>query len=111
MATKSTAGSKPARAKKPAAKTSPKKTAAKKVAAAPAKKPASKKTSTTKAAPAPRTESFRLSRESQSFISSRITLQTVYWSILAIVILIVGLFILNVQLDILETLDGISEGF
>ena len=110
MATKSTAASKPARAKKPAAKTSPKKTTAKKVAAAPAKKPASKKTST-KAASAPRTESFRLSRESQSFISSRITLQTVYWSILAIVILIVGLFILNVQLDILETLDGISEGF
>ena len=73
-----------------------------------------------KAAPAKKTvkrskraqtlKSFRLSSETESFISSRITLQTIYWSILSTVILIVGILILNAQLDILDTLNQISEG-
>lgn len=83
-------------AKKPAAK----KTASKK-ASAHATKAASKKPE--------HTQSLRLTKESQSFISSRITLQTVYWSILAIFILVIGVYILNVQLDILNTLEQIQQ--
>ena len=55
-------------------------------------------------------QSFRLTSETESFISSRITLQTIYWSILSAVILIVGVLILNAQLDILDTLNQISDG-
>ncbi len=105
------ATSKPATTKKkPAAKaattkkstTQPvtKKTIAKK---APAKK-------ATKAKKSPQARSFHLSPDTEKFISSRITLQTVYWAVFAIVILAAGVYIINIQLDILDTLNQISEG-
>ena len=75
---------------------------------APAKKAAPAKAKTKKPAPV---QSFRMSRETEKFISSRITIQTFYWLIMGVAILIMGLLVLKAQLDILDTLDQISEGF
>ncbi len=55
-------------------------------------------------------QSFRLSHETEKFISSRITRQTIYWLIISLAILTTGLLILKAQLDILEILHGISGG-
>lgn len=86
--------------------TATKATAVKKPTRAPAHKTsANKKTSAKEPV-----RSFRLSRETENFISMRITRQTVYWTILAGVLLVVGLLILQSQLSILETLNQISEG-
>lgn len=103
--------------KKPVAKPTTKKSSAKK----PATKSAAAKVKTTKSnvktpasvkakKKATETHSFRLSRESENFISSRFTIQTVYWLVLALVILVFGIMILQAQLSIIETLDQISEG-
>lgn len=98
-------------AKKEAAKTTKKattKSTASKSKSVAAKKPASRPAAKSKkAAPV---QSFRLSRETEKFISSRITRQTVYWLILALAILAMGLLVLKAQLDILQTLNEISEG-
>jgi hypothetical protein len=94
---RTTTDKKAAPAKKPAAKTTPK--------AAPKKRTTTKRATAKVAKPV----SFRLSRESQSFISTRITTQTVYWSILAIVILVLGIYVINIQLDILRTLQDLSD--
>lgn len=105
--------------KKPSASTKKKSTPKTKTAATkPQKAVVKKATAPTRKTTAKRTakkkvqsvQSFRLSSESESFISSRITLQTIYWSILSAVILIVGVLILNAQLDILDTLNQISDG-
>ncbi|GEM_PF-7084867 len=108
------AASKPSTAKKkPATKPVAKKTTtARKTTTAKAattKKPATQK------APAKRTKqqelrSFRLSRDTQNFISSRITIQTVYWAIFAAAVLAAGVWVIFIQLDILETLNQISQG-
>lgn len=85
------------------------------------RKPAAKKTTTAKKAvtrKAPVTkkilkesefQSFRLAKETQSFITASITRQTAYWAILSLVILAVSLYILNIQLDILNTLEQIEQ--
>lgn len=108
MATKKANSTKSTTAKQPVSK----KPATTKTAVA--KKGATKKPATTKStSSAPKTKaltSFRLSKDTQSFISTRITLQTIYWSILAIFILVVGIYILNVQLSILDTLQSIQSG-
>lgn len=102
-------------AKKDAAKTTKKTTVkakttpATKAKSAPAKKPAAKKSSTKATKPAP-IQSFKLSKESEKFISARITMQTVYWFIIGLAILAMGLVVLKAQLDILETLNEISNG-
>ena len=93
---------KPSTTKKKAA---PKKAAAKTTV----KKAPVKKTTTKKSAKPTEVKSFRLSRESQKFISVRFTRQTVYWTIIAAALLIVGLMSLQAQINILQTLDEISE--
>ena len=107
MAAKSTATPKIKKttAKAPASKATARKTSAKAPAKrAPAKKAAPKKSTASKSAPV---QSFRLAKSDQSFFTTRITIQTVYWSILSIVILLLALWILNVQLDIIELLDSV----
>ncbi len=94
-------------AKTKATAAKPRKTVAKKTSAPAPKKAAVKRSSSKKPH---QVQSFRLTSETESFISSRITLQTIYWSVLSAVILIVGVLILNAQLDILETLNQISDG-
>lgn len=89
--------------RKPA--TTTKKTAPKPKKAAATK--AKKTTSKTKS-PAP-LQSFRLSQETQKFVSSNITRQTVYWTILAIFILVIGIYVVMIQLDILYLLEQIER--
>lgn len=90
---------------KPTGKKAPaKKTTAKKPAT---KKPAAKKTTAKKVEKQPEIKSFRLTKEDK-FFTTRVTLQTVYWSILSIVILVLVLWILNVQLETIELLDSIN---
>lgn len=85
-------------------------TTKKKVAAkTTAKKAPAKKTTAKKNAKPAEVKSFRLSRESQRFLSVRFTRQTVYWTIIAAALLIVGLMSLQAQINILQTLDEMSE--
>lgn len=101
---KKTTAAKPAAKKTTAAKprTAAASTARKKPAAKAPTKTARKKT------PA-KMQSFRLSRESEQFISTKITTQTVYWSILAIAILILGFKVLDAQLETLEALNQLAQ--
>jgi len=52
--------------------------------------------------------SFHLVKDTPPFLSLRITKQTVYWSVLLVFILITQIWILNVQLDVIQTLDSIN---
>jgi len=53
-------------------------------------------------------KSFRLSRETLPFFSVHITKQTIYWSILLIFIMLMQLWILNLQLDIIKITDSVT---
>lgn len=53
-------------------------------------------------------ESFKLSPETSPFVSFRITDQTVYWSILLILILVLALWVLQIQVNISDILDSIK---
>lgn len=92
-----------ATAKSPAKKPAAKKTATRKTATATKKSPATTK----KAAESMR--SFKLSPEAESFISARITKQTIYWAVFAIITLSICLYILLLQIDILNTLEEIER--
>lgn len=50
---------------------------------------------------------LRISRNDRPFITTRITKQTVYWSILLIFIMVMQLWILNIQLDVIKLTDSI----
>lgn len=84
-----------ATAKKPA-----KKIVAKTKAKTPAKKRTSKKVQPLR--------SFRRSPDPTPFVSFQLTKQTVYWSILLIFILVLALWILNLQIDIKQIYDTID---
>jgi len=53
-------------------------------------------------------KSFRLSRDTLPFFSVHITKQTIYWSILLIFIMLMQLWILNLQLDIIKITDSVT---
>ena len=53
-------------------------------------------------------KSFKLSKEKMPFISFKITDQTVYWSVLLILILGLGLWVVNLQISISNILDNIK---
>jgi len=53
-------------------------------------------------------QSFKLSPETSPFVSFRITDQTVYWSILLVMILVLTLWILQIQINISNILDSIK---
>ena len=69
------------------------------------KKKAVKRSAPKKAA---KLESFKLSKETAPFISFRVTEQTVYWSILLILILVLALWILQLQIDVTDILNNIK---
>lgn len=81
-----------------------------------AKKPV-KKTTTKRKTPAKRksapkktnVKSFRVSPDTRPFMSFQVTKQTVYWAILLGFILILFLWILNIQLDILRITESINN--
>lgn len=52
-------------------------------------------------------KSFKLYQEKNPFTTFRITKQTVYWSVLLIVIIITQLWILKVELDISALTDSL----
>jgi len=88
--------------KKPVTK---KATTAKKVVAA---KTATKKVTATKAKRVAKAESFKVSKESGPFMAFRVTEQTVYWSILLIYIMLLVLWISNIQLETMRIIDTIK---
>lgn len=57
--------------------------------------------------PSPHYKSFKVNKDIQ-FMNMRVTKQTIYWSILLIFILIMQLWILNTQMDVLQTLNTIT---
>ena len=54
-------------------------------------------------------KSFKVSPEATPFVSFRITDQTVYWSILLILILVLALWVLQIQVNISNILDSIKN--
>ena len=55
----------------------------------------------------PPMKSFKLSRELLPFMTFRITRQTVYWSVLLIIVMILELWVLKLQLDVIHITDSI----
>jgi inner membrane protein involved in colicin E2 resistance len=53
-------------------------------------------------------ESFKVSKETKPFVSYRITDQTIYWSILLILIFGLALWILQIQININDVLNSIK---
>lgn len=79
-----------------------------------AKKSTTKRKATTKRKSSPKkaaVQSFRVSPDTRPFLSFQITKQTVYWAILLGVILILFLWVLNIQLDILRITESINSAY
>ena len=53
-------------------------------------------------------ESFKVGKDTKPFVSFRVTDQTIYWSILLIMILVLALWILQIQINITDIIDNIS---
>lgn len=77
------------------------------------KAPTKRKTTTKRKASPKKTvvQSFRVSPDTRPFVSFQITKQTVYWAILLGVILILFLWVLNIQLDILRITESINSAY
>ncbi len=73
-----------------------------------AKKKTVKKAAPKKAKKKVQFKSFKLSNEPAPFISFRVTEQTVYWSILLIMILVLALWVLSIQVNISDILNTIQ---
>lgn len=54
-------------------------------------------------------ESFQLMKDRTPFMTYQVTQQTIYWAILFVYILILSLWILNIQLDTLRIIDKINS--
>lgn len=76
-------------------KAAPKKTTAKKTAASKARKKAAVK-------------SFRLARSQSPFLTIAITRQTLYWGVIAVSVLFLGLWIIHLQNKVNEIYDAID---
>ncbi|NCQ54568.1 hypothetical protein COV88_01000 [Candidatus Saccharibacteria bacterium CG11_big_fil_rev_8_21_14_0_20_41_19] len=53
-------------------------------------------------------KSFQLVKEKTPFMTYQVSQQTIYWAILFIYIMILSLWILNIQLDTLRIIDKIN---
>ena len=53
-------------------------------------------------------QSFKLSKEKVPFVSFKITDQTIYWSALLILVLLLGLWVVNIQINISDILNAIK---
>lgn len=56
----------------------------------------------------PEMQSFKLSRHDLPFMTLSITKQTLYWSVLMLIILVLELWILAVQLHVIDVTEGIA---
>jgi len=52
--------------------------------------------------------SFKLSRNTPPFMTKHVTQQTLYWLILMVFIVFVQLWILKIQLDVINTLQSVN---
>lgn len=52
--------------------------------------------------------SFQIVKEKTPFMTYQVTQQTIYWAILFVYIMILSLWILNIQLDTLRIIDKIN---
>ena len=52
-------------------------------------------------------KSFKLSKEKYPFITFKITDQTFYWSVLLILVLLLGLWVVKIQINISDILNTI----
>jgi len=89
-----------------AKKTSTTKKATSAKANATTKKPVARKKSTSKAAAAVAHTSFRVA-PTQDFFTFKISRQTVYWTILVVVIIIFQLLILKAQYEVVQANDDL----
>lgn len=109
-------------AQKSATKKTAKKTPAKKTAAASSKKPVravakkapAKTTKTTvrrtKAKkPLHQAKSFKMAKSDQKFFSLKPSVQTVYWAVFALAILALGLWVLNLNLELQQVYNEIEQ--
>jgi uncharacterized membrane protein len=55
-----------------------------------------------------RVQSFKIAQETLPFLTFKITQQTFYWTVLLIFVLIVQVWVLNVQLSVADTLNSIT---
>lgn len=73
-----------------------------------AKKATKKKVAVKKVKKVAPLKSFRLSKEPTPFVSFRVTDQTIYWSILLILILILALWVLQLQINLSDILNQVK---
>lgn len=52
-------------------------------------------------------KSFKLGQEKYPFVTFKVTDQTIYWSILLILILMLGVWVVNIQINISDILNTI----
>ena len=76
--------------------------------AAPKKTTAKKKTTASKARKKATVQSFRLARPQSPFLTIAITRQTLYWGIIAVAVLFLGLWIIHLQNKVNEIYDAID---
>jgi hypothetical protein len=72
-----------------------------------AKKTTAKKT-TTKKVVKPVAKSFKVHKETEPFMTFKVTEQTVYWLIFLAAVLILGIWLVNSQNNVASILDGIQ---
>lgn len=56
-------------------------------------------------------ESFKVQKETKPFMSFKITEQTVYWLVVVLLIFLLGIWVLNIQMDLSKLLDQIEYTF
>jgi len=56
-------------------------------------------------------ESFKIQKETGPFMSFKITEQTVYWLVVVLMVFLLGIWVLNIQMDLSELLDQIEYTF
>lgn len=100
-ASKKTTTKKTAVAKKPVAKNSVTKKAV-------PKKTTTKKTATTKASQNAPMRSFKRSTPETSFFTFKLTQQTLYWLILSVIVLILGVWVIRLETEIQGIYDSIE---
>ncbi len=53
-------------------------------------------------------KSFKVGKDSKPFMSFKVTDQTIYWSILLIMVLALSLWVLQIQINITDTINSIN---
>ena len=74
-----------------------------------AKKPVTKKKVTAKKQSVKALQSFKVSQPQQPFFEFKISRQTIYWTILVAFIIVMQLWILKVQLDVMQVTDTLNQ--